>query len=55
MRMLLVGMRSWCDSHPVTFDLESFALGIEAKVAIWTALGVVWQLKPISPNYGSQW
>ena len=45
-------MRSRCDSHRVTFDLESFALGIEAKAAIWTTLGVVRQLKPISPNYG---
>ena len=29
-------MRSRCDSQRVTFDLESFALGIEAKAAIWT-------------------
>jgi hypothetical protein len=36
----------------VTFDLRLFALGVEAKAAIWTTLGVAWQLKPISPNYG---
>jgi hypothetical protein len=36
----------------MTFDLDSFALGVEAKAAIWTTLGVAWQLKPISPNYG---
>ena len=45
-------MRARCDSHRVTFDLEPFAPGIEANAAIWTTLGVMWQLKPISPNYG---
>lgn len=45
-------MRSRCNSHRVTFDLESFALSVEAKAAIWTPLGVVWQLKPILPNHG---
>jgi hypothetical protein len=39
-------------SHQMTFDLDSFALGAEAKAAIWTTLGVAWRLKPISPNYG---
>jgi hypothetical protein len=36
----------------VTFGLESFAVGVDAKAAIWAKLGVVWRLEPISPNYG---
>jgi hypothetical protein len=36
----------------VTFDLGSFSAGVEARAVTWTALGVRWQLKPVSPNYG---
>lgn len=36
--MRLVGVRSRCNSHRVTFDLDSFALGVEAKAAIWRTL-----------------
>jgi hypothetical protein len=52
MRTLSDGLPSLCDSQRVTFDLGSFSVGVEAKAATWTALGVRWQLKPVSPNYG---
>lgn len=52
MRTRLVGVRSRCNGHQVTFNLESFALGIKARAAIWRTLGVVLQLKRISPNFG---
>jgi hypothetical protein len=52
MRMLSDSLPSLCDSQRVTFDLGSFSVGVEAKAATWTALGVRWQLKPVSPNYG---
>ena len=48
----LPGSLSQCDSQPVTFGLEPFAVGVDAKAAIWAKLGVVWRLEPISPNYG---
>jgi hypothetical protein len=36
----------------VSFDLELFALGVQAKSATWSALKVVWQVKPVTPNHG---
>jgi hypothetical protein len=51
-RMRLAGVRSRCNSRRVTFDPDSLALDVEARAAIWTTLGVAWQLKPIAPNYG---
>ena len=50
--MLSDSLSSLCDSQRVTFDLGSFSVGVEAKAVTWTALGVRWQLKPVSPNYG---
>jgi hypothetical protein len=41
-----------CDDRWVSFDLGLLAVGVEAKGRVWTALGVGWQLQPISPNYG---
>jgi hypothetical protein len=40
------------DSQRVTFDLGSFSARVEARAVTWTALGVKWRLKPVSPNYG---
>jgi hypothetical protein len=36
----------------VSLDLELFALGVQAKTATWSALRVVWQVKPVEPNHG---
>ncbi|MGH3224520.1 MAG: hypothetical protein ACRDPY_38540 [Streptosporangiaceae bacterium] len=36
----------------MSFDLELFALGVQAKSATWSALSVVWQVTPIAPNHG---
>lgn len=36
----------------MTFELESLGVCITARAATWTALGMAWQVKPISPNYG---
>jgi hypothetical protein len=36
----------------VAFYQEAFAVNVNTKASIWARLGVVWQLKPISPSYG---
>lgn len=50
--MLSDSLPSLSDSQRVTFDLGSFSAGVEAKAVTWTAPGVRWQLKPVSPNHG---
>ncbi len=52
MRMLLVGMRSRCDSHRVIFDRQSLALGIEAKSCHLDDAGIRVAAQHISPDYG---